>query len=98
MPIMRLKKDCVERDSTGLEIRLAIRAGTLLELEEVVDEKEWIPEYGGEYFYLNSSLEPVEDTWANSPPDQKRKSVGNCFRTRELAEAAAARVKKALKG
>lgn len=58
----------------------------------------WKPVPGETYFYLNDSLGPSEEEWDGSNFDQYMFEYHNCFKTREEAEAAAKRVKAALKG
>ena len=60
-------------------------------------EKPW-PQDGDKYFCINSTGYVTSTDYDNHPIDNDRRELGNFFRTREEAEAALERVKKALKG
>ena len=61
-------------------------------------EKPW-PQKGDEYFYITSLFEVASGKYGDMPTfDKNLFDAGNCIRTREEAEAALERVKKALKG
>lgn len=67
------------------------------EKKQVVDWK-WEPKEGDDYYYIDNDGDIWSDTWDECPIDDDRYDFGNCFKTKEEAEAAAERVKKALKG
>ena len=60
-------------------------------------EKPW-PQDGDKYFCINSTGFISYTSYDNLPIDNDRREFGNFFRTRDEAEAARERVKKALKG
>lgn len=60
-------------------------------------KKPW-PQKGGKYFCIQSTGYVTSTDYDNHPIDNDRREFGNFFRTREEAEAALERVKKALKG
>lgn len=60
-------------------------------------EKPW-PQYRDKYFCIQSTGHVTSTDYDNHPIDNDRREFGNFFRTREKAEAALERVKKALKG
>lgn len=60
-------------------------------------EKPW-PQYGKTYLWVDSTGFIQESDYDNAQRDNERREFGNFFRTREEAEAAIERVKKALKG
>lgn len=60
-------------------------------------EKSW-PQKGDKYYFINSDSAILEWNYTHNCTDEMRSSFGNLFRTREEAEAALERVKKALKG
>jgi len=65
--------------------------------KQLVDWK-WKPKAGENYFFISSRLS-VEDTSNDGfDIDEARIRRGNCFRTREEAEAMAEKIKKLLKG
>lgn len=59
-------------------------------------EKPW-PQYGDKYFCIQSTGYVTSTDYDNHPIDNDRREFGNFFRTREEAEAALDRVRKALK-
>ena len=65
--------------------------------EGQVYEKPW-PQDGNEYFFIRSTGYVTSTYYDNNQKDNDRREFGNFFRTREEAEAALERVKKALKG
>lgn len=60
-------------------------------------EKPW-PQNGDKYYVIGSDAVIFEWHYTHSCADEARRDLGNFFRTREEAEAALERVKKALKG
>lgn len=60
-------------------------------------EKPW-PQDGDKYFCIQSTGYVTSTDYDNHPIDNDRREFGNFFRTREEAEAALERVKKALRG
>lgn len=61
-------------------------------------EKLW-PQRGDKYFYIASRFEVASGKYGDTPTfDKNLFDAGNCFCTREEAEAALERVKKALRG
>lgn len=60
-------------------------------------ENPW-PQYRDKYFCIQSTGYVTSTDYDNHPLDNDRREFGNFFRTREEAEAALERVKKALKG
>lgn len=69
------------------------------EKKEIVEWR-WKPEKEEDYWavILDDTIIGLDFTWLGSSTDEIRYKLGNCFRTREEAEAAIKRVKKALKG
>lgn len=60
-------------------------------------EKPW-PQKGDKYFCIYPDSTILEWNYTHDCTDEERRKFGNFFRTREEAEAALERVKKALKG
>lgn len=60
-------------------------------------ETPW-PQDGDKYYFIDSDSAILEWNYTHDCSDKMRRSFGNFFRTREEAEAALERVKKALKG
>lgn len=58
----------------------------------------WKPKINETYWFITGSNTIMRSVWADTFLDNEYFKFGNCFRTREEAEAAAERVKKALKG
>lgn len=69
------------------------------EKKQLVDWR-WKPKKEEDYWavILDTTIIKLVFTWLGSVTDEIRYKLGNCFRTREEAEAAVERVKKALKG
>lgn len=65
--------------------------------KQLVDWK-WKPKDGEEYWFFTGSNTIIWSVWKDTLHDNKYFDFGNCFQTKEEAEAAAERVKKALKG
>ena len=61
-------------------------------------EEPWKPKYGGSYLFVNSCGVVDEKLWKSSTVDEIRYENGNCFHLQSDAEAAAERVKAAMKG
>lgn len=68
------------------------------EKKQLVDWK-WKPEKEEDYWavILDDTIFKLEFTWLGGVTDKERYRLGNCFRTREEAEAMAEKVKKLLK-
>ena len=67
------------------------------EKKQLVDWQ-WKPNVGDNYWYISAKGRIVMYEWNSSPADEIGLAFGNCFPSREEAEAALERVKKALKG
>lgn len=67
------------------------------EKKQLVDWK-WKPKINEAYWFITGSNTIIRSLWEITPLDNKYFEIGNCFRTREEAEVAVERVKKALKG
>ncbi len=72
----------------------------LLESEGwTVEETPWVPKLGDKCFCVEANCEVGSFVWTeHTHTDIGLYSVGNCYRTKELAEAAIPRVKAAYKG
>ena len=57
---------------------------------------EWKPEYKGCFYLINTTGEVIERIWVNSRFDKLCLEFGNCFRTKEEAEAARDKIKELL--
>lgn len=64
----------------------------------LLQKKHWKPMHGESYLRVRADGEVVKDTWFNMGIDIKLHSMGNCYQTREEAEQAAERVRKAYLG
>ena len=58
----------------------------------------WKPKQDEEFFFLDSDMSVISTIFYGVPSYENLFSFGNCFRTREEAEAARERVRAALKG
>lgn len=81
-------------------LQLHIRAQEFSDWFEEVDEQ-WKPRMGDTYYFFENYGTIVEDRWScdcdEMVVDEERWKLGNCFRTRELAERAAEEIKALLK-
>ena len=59
-------------------------------IEEVTEKKEWRAEdlYEGDHYFYHHENGTTKDTWQNWDDDVYRRATGNCFETKELAQAA----------
>lgn len=60
--------------------------------------KRWKPEHGRDYYYIFANGHIGETFWADDPTDKRLFERGNCFKTKDEAEAAAKKVKALLLG
>ena len=56
----------------------------------------WKPEYESYYYIINTAGEVIERIWVNTQFDKLCLEFGNCFRTKEEAEAAKDKIKNLL--
>lgn len=61
-------------------------------------EWRWKPKEGDTYYYVDGCTLVEDRTFEGRVFDERHYEVGNCFRTREEAEAMAEKIKKLLKG
>ena len=60
--------------------------------------KPWKPQSGGKYWFIGFDFTPENTIWMDDSFDKHCFKYGNCFQTKEEAEAAIPRVEAALKG
>lgn len=60
--------------------------------------KRWKPKYDEEYYFVQAVALVGGYIWRDDGPDNKLYNLGNCFKTREEAEAKAQEVAKVFKG
>lgn len=81
---------------TQFELATFLAIGIIKEVEE---EKEWQPQGGNNYWFINSLGESCEEIFSRiSFNDSSRLAFGNCFRTKQEAEAMRDKIKELLKG
>ena len=56
----------------------------------------WKPKYGDYYYFINYKGMAMRSTWFNSVNEYTMYEFGNCFRTKEEAEAARDRIRNLL--
>lgn len=61
-----------------------------------LERKKWKPEYKDCYYHINAIGDVIRSIWANSQMDNLCLEFGNCFRTKEEAEAAKYKIKEML--
>lgn len=57
----------------------------------------YTPKYGDIYYYITGTCEVAYYIWKDKELDWKYRNVGNCFQTKEEAEAVAKKIKHLLK-
>ena len=75
----------------------AIKKDWDAEKKQLVDWQ-WKPEPREIYYFVNETGEAASTEWTNVGYDECCYQFGNCFRTKEEAEVASERIRKALKG
>ena len=60
--------------------------------------KKWKPKKREQYFHFIETLRIYSNVWVNWEIDYDRRKVGNCFRTKSLAQKALKKIKAILKG
>ena len=65
----------------------------IAELEEQVKEEQEFPQFGDDYWYVDSDTEVMDTASYDGEYDQGRLSIGNIFRTKEEAEFAVEKLK-----
>lgn len=66
------------------------------EFYEEIKLPRWKPKYDENYYQINGFGEVVGDIWYNTQIDESFYKFGNCFRTKEEAEAARDKIKEIL--
>jgi hypothetical protein len=67
-------------------------------IQEYEPNKKWEPKEGGGYYFVDyDGKVKFTEYWHDYPDDRARKEIGNCFQTREEAEAMAEKFKALLK-
>lgn len=61
-----------------------------------LERKKWKPEYKDCYYHINAIGDVIRSIWDNSQMDKLCLEFGNCFRTKEEAEAAKYKIKEML--
>lgn len=69
----------------------------VIEFYKEIDLPRWMPEHTGRYFYINSKGEIIGNIWCGIDTNEYHYKFGNCFRTKEEAEAARDKIKEILK-
>lgn len=58
-----------------------------------LEKRKWEPQSGEEFWYINSMGTVFRDTWVSSSEDCAHLAFGNCFETKEQAEAYAEKIR-----
>lgn len=69
------------------------------EIEEYFElpEVKWVPKMGQSYWFVVSDIEAKNARWDNDIVDKEHLEAGDCFPSKEAAEAAALKIKELLK-
>lgn len=65
----------------------------IAELEELDKQEKEFPQFGDDYWYVDSDTEVMDTAWYDGEYDQGRLSIGNVFKTKEQAEFAVEKLK-----
>ena len=65
----------------------------IAELENQAKEEQEFPQFGDDYWYVDSDTDVLDVAWYGGEYDQGRLSIGNVFKTKEQAEFAAEKLK-----
>lgn len=68
----------------------------LKELYTEISIGRWKPKYGGQYYFIDIKGGILQKIWSDTQVDNLCYKFGNCFRTKEEAEAMAEKIKKLL--
>ena len=77
----------------GLLNRIEELEKELLELKELVKQEQKFPQFGDDYWYVDSDTDVLDIAWYDGEYDQGRLSIGNVFKTKEEAEFVAEKLR-----
>ena len=76
----------VQNEIKALKERIA-------ELEEQVEQEKEFPQFGDDYWYVDSDTDVLDVAWYGGEYDQGRLSINNVFKTKDQAEFAAEKLR-----
>ena len=65
----------------------------IAELEEQVEQEKEFPQFGDDYWYVDSDTDVLDVAWYGGEYDQGRLSINNVFKTKDQAEFAVEKLK-----
>ena len=65
----------------------------IAELEEQAKEEQEFPQFGDDYWYVDSDTDVLDVAWYGGEYDQGRLSINNVFKTKDQAEFAAEKLR-----
>ena len=65
----------------------------IAELEQQAKQEKEFPQFGDDYWYVDSDTDVLDVAWYGGEYDQGRLSIGNVFKTKEEAEFVAEKLK-----
>ena len=65
----------------------------IAELEEQVEQEKEFPQFGDDYWYVDSDTDVLDVAWYGGEYDQGRLSINNVFKTKDQAEFAAEKLR-----
>ena len=65
----------------------------IAELEEQVEQEKEFPQFGDDYWYVDSDTDVLDVAWYGGEYDQGRLSIDNVFKTKDQAEFAAEKLR-----
>jgi hypothetical protein len=87
-----------EMNHKQLRERIAEIEAELEEKKKLLEKVDFPKELEKYYFVSSGAKVEIDEFWGSMEVDSLRKEIGNCFRTKEEAEAMAEKIKKLLKG
>ena len=77
----------------NLQEELKVLKKRIAELEELAKEEKEFPQFGDDYWYVDSDTDVLDVAWYGGEYDQGRLSIDNVFKTKDQAEFAAEKLK-----
>ena len=65
----------------------------IVELEKQVEQEKEFPQFGDDYWYVDSDTDVLDVAWYGGEYDQGRLSINNVFKTKEQADFAVEKLK-----
>ena len=91
------RKKPQEENKGELDMNLQMEINSLkqriVELEKQVEQEKEFPQFGDDYWYVDSDTDVLDVAWYGGEYDQGRLSINNVFKTKDQAEFVAEKLK-----